>query len=38
LNRIESIVQKVDDKEIRESLRHVLIKGAKLDQSRKKTQ
>ena len=38
LNRIESIVQKVDDKETRESLRNVLIKGAKLDQSRKKSQ
>ena len=38
LNQISGIVQQIDDKEIRESLRNVLIKGAKLDQSRKKTQ
>jgi predicted nucleic acid-binding Zn ribbon protein len=34
LNRIESLLQKIDDKEVRRSLREVLIKGARLEQSR----
>jgi len=38
LNQIESTVQKIGDNEIRESLRNVLIKGAKVDRSRKKSQ
>jgi hypothetical protein len=37
LNQIESIVQKIDDQEVRKSVRAVLIKGAKLEQSRKKS-
>jgi hypothetical protein len=37
LNRIENIVQKIDDQEVRKSLRDLLIKGAKLEQSRKKS-
>ena len=37
LNRIESIIQKIDDQEVKMSLREVLIKGAKLEQSRKKS-
>lgn len=36
LNRIESIVQKVNDAELRRELREVLIRGAKLDRSRRK--
>jgi len=36
LSRIESIVQKIDDQEVRERLREVLIKGAKLERSRRK--
>ena len=36
-NRIESIIQKIDDQEVKMSLREVLIKGAKLEQSRKKS-
>jgi hypothetical protein len=37
LNQIESIVQKIEDGDIRKGLREVLIKGAKLEQSRKKS-
>jgi hypothetical protein len=37
LNRIESIIQKIDDQEVKISLQEVLIKGAKLEQSRKKS-
>lgn len=36
LTRIENLVQKIDDDEIRKELREVLIRGAKLEQSRKK--
>jgi len=36
LSRIENLVQKVDDEGIRKGLREVLIKGAKLEQSRRK--
>ncbi len=36
LNQIESIVQKIGDQDVRKSLRDVLIKGAKLEQCRKK--
>ncbi len=36
-NRIENIIQKIDDQEVRKSLRDVLIKGAKLEQHRKKS-
>jgi hypothetical protein len=35
LKQIESIVQKIDDQEVRKSLRDVLIKGAKLERHRK---
>src|SRR4030065_1486741 len=35
LNRIESIVQKIDDQEMKKSLREVLIKGAKLERYRR---
>ncbi len=37
LNQIESIVQKIDDEEVRRGLREVLIKGAKLERYRKKS-
>jgi len=37
LNQIESIVQKIDDGDVRKGLREVLIKGAKLEQYRKKS-
>jgi hypothetical protein len=37
LNQIESIVQKIEDREVRKSLADILIKGAKLEQSRKKS-
>jgi hypothetical protein len=37
LNQIESIVQKIEDGEVRKGLREVLIKGAKLEQYRKKS-
>ena len=37
LKRIESLLQKIDDQEVRKSLRDVVIKGAKLEQSRKKS-
>jgi len=36
LNQIESIVQKIEDKEVRNGLREVLIKSAKLKQCRKR--
>ncbi len=36
LNRIENHVRKINDEEIREELREVLIKGAKLEQHRRK--
>jgi len=36
LNRIESLLQEMDDKELRNSLREVLIKGAKLEYYRRK--
>jgi hypothetical protein len=36
LNRIESIVQKIDDKDLRKRVRDVLIRGSQLEQSRKK--
>ncbi len=35
--RIERIVQKIEDKEVQKSIREVLIKGAKLEQYRKKS-
>jgi hypothetical protein len=37
LNQIESIVQKIEDRDVRKGLREVLIKGAKLEQYRKKS-
>jgi len=37
LNRIESLLQKLEDGEVRRGLRNVLIKGAKLEQHRQKT-
>ncbi len=37
LNQIESILQKIENQEVRKSLRDVLIKGAKLEQHRKKS-
>ena len=36
LNRIESIVQKIDDKDLRKGVRDVLMRGAQLERSRKK--
>jgi len=36
LKRIEDILQKIDDGGVKESLRKVLIQGAKMDRSRKK--
>jgi hypothetical protein len=36
LNRIENLVQKINDEEIAKELREVLIKGAKLEQHRRK--
>jgi hypothetical protein len=36
LNRIESILQEIDDQEVKKRLRDVLIKGAKLDRYRTK--
>jgi hypothetical protein len=36
LNRIDNLVQKINDEETRKELRQVLIKGAKLEQHRKK--
>jgi hypothetical protein len=37
LNRIESLLQEIDDEEVKKSLRGVLIKGARLDHHRKKS-
>jgi hypothetical protein len=37
LNRIESLLQEIDDEEVRKSLRDFLIKGAKLERYRKKS-
>jgi hypothetical protein len=37
LSRIEGLLQEIDDQEIRNSLREVLIKGAKLERYRKKS-
>jgi predicted nucleic acid-binding Zn ribbon protein len=37
LNRIESLLQKIDDGEVRKGLRDVLIKGAKLERYREKS-
>ena len=37
LDRIENLLQEIDDDQIRKSLRDVLIKGAKLEQSRRKS-
>jgi hypothetical protein len=36
LNRIESVLQEIDDQEVKKRLRDVLIKGAKLEQYRTK--
>jgi hypothetical protein len=36
LKQIESLLQKIDDEEVRKGLRDVLIKGAKLERARKK--
>ena len=36
LNRIEALIQNINDEETRKELREVLIKGAKLEQHRKK--
>jgi len=37
LNQIEGLLQKIDDGEVRKGLRDILIKGAKLEHSRKKS-
>jgi hypothetical protein len=37
MNQIETIIQKIEDGDVRNGLREVLIKGAKLEQSRKKS-
>ena len=37
LNRIENLLQEIDDKEVRKNLHEVLIKGAKLEQHRRKS-
>ena len=37
LNQIESIVQKIEDRDVRKGLREVLIKGAKLEHHRRKS-
>ena len=37
LNRIENLLQEIDDEEVQGSLREVLIKGAKLERSRSKS-
>ena len=37
LNRIESLLQEIDDEEVRNSLREVLIKGAKLERYRRRS-
>jgi hypothetical protein len=36
LNRIEGVLNEMDDEELRDSLREVLIKGAKLEHYRRK--
>ena len=36
LKQIESLLQKIDDEEVRKGLRDVLVKGAKLERARKK--
>jgi hypothetical protein len=37
LKQIESLLQKIDDEEVRKGLRDVFIKGAKLEQARKRS-
>lgn len=37
LNRIDDILQRIDDQEVRKGLRDVLIQGAKLERHRKKS-
>ena len=37
LNQIESVIQRIEDGDVRKGLREVLIKGAKLEQYRKKS-
>jgi hypothetical protein len=37
LNRIENLLQEIDDEEVRNSLRGVLIKGAKLERYRRRS-
>ena len=37
LNRIENLLQEIDDKDVRRNLKDVLVKGAKLEQTRKKS-
>jgi hypothetical protein len=37
LNRIEGLLQEIDDEEVKKSLREVLIKGAKLEHYRRKS-
>ena len=37
LNRIENLLQEIDDEEVRNSLREVLIKGAKLERYRRRS-
>jgi hypothetical protein len=37
LNQIEGLLQEIDDGDVRKGLRHILIKGAKLERSRKKS-
>lgn len=37
LKQIDSLVQKIDDEEVRKGLRDVLIKGARLERARKKS-
>ncbi len=36
LNRIENLLQRIDDEEVRQSLRMVLIRGAELERDRRK--
>jgi hypothetical protein len=37
LNRIESLLQEIDDEEVKNSLREVFIKGAKLEHYRRRS-
>ncbi len=37
IDRIETLLQPVEDDEVRETLREIMVKGAKLEQYRKKT-